>query len=119
LQWGYNFWNSQYSRHPIDPFACSDAGGAFPSGDAYVVYPGEGGQPLCSLRLKVFHEALQEVRALQLLESSIGYEATLALVEEGLDAPLTFSQYPRSAAWLLGVRERVNQALAAGMQQVF
>ena len=111
LQWGYNFWNSVYSRRPIDPFTCSDAEGSFPSGDAYVVYPGENGQPLCSLRLKVFHEALQDVRALQLLESSIGYEAALALVEEGLDAPLTFSQYPRSAAWLLGVRERINKAL--------
>ena len=111
LQWGFNFWNSQYSKRAIDPFAVSDAGGAFPSGDAYVVYPGEDGQPLYSLRLKVFHEALQDVRALQLLESQIGYDAALAILEQGLDAPITFSEYPRSAAWLLETRERINRAL--------
>ena len=112
LHWGFNFWNTQYSKRPLDPFTCSDAGGGFPSGDSYVVYPGEDGNPLCSLRLKVFHEALQDVRALQALEELIGYEAALALVEEGLDTPLTFSEYPHSAAWLLGVRERVNQKIA-------
>jgi hypothetical protein len=111
LQWGFNFWNVCLSRHPIDPFEVTDGGKAWPSGDPFVVYPGEGGAPLCSLRLKVFHEALQDMRALQLLESEIGYGAALALVEEGLDAPLTFSRYPRDAAWLLGVRDRVNRAL--------
>jgi len=111
LQWGYNFWNSQYSIEAIDPFACSDAGGAFPSGDAYVVYPGENGQPLPSLRLKVFHEALQDVRALRLLESKIGYDAALSILEQGLVEPITFCEYPRSAAWLLETRERINGAL--------
>ena len=111
LQWGFNFWNSQYSKRVIDPFSCSDAGGAFPSGDAYVVYPGEDGQPLVSLRLKVFHEALQDLRALQLLEKEIGYDAALSILEQGLDEPITFSEYPRSAEWLLETRERVNQAL--------
>jgi len=111
LQWGFNFWNSQYSIRAIDPFACSDAGGAFPSGDAYVVYPGDDGHPLCSLRLKVFREALQDLRALQLLESKIGYAAALAILEQGLDEPITFSEYPRSAAWLLETRDRINRAL--------
>jgi len=111
LQWGFNFWNSVYSRRPIDPFTCSDADGTYPSGDAFVVYPGEDGQPLCSLRLKVFHEALQDLRALQLLESKIGYDAALAILEQGLAEPITFSQYPRSAAWLLAARERVNTEL--------
>lgn len=41
LQWGYNFWYSQFSKHEIDPFTVTDAGKAFPSGDAFVVYPGE------------------------------------------------------------------------------
>jgi len=113
LHWGFNFWNSQFSTRQVDPFTESNAGGNFPSGDSYVVYPGEDGTPLCSLRLKVFREALQDLRALQLLESKIGYEATLAIVEEGLETPLSFVEYPRCAEWLLGVRQRVNEAINA------
>jgi len=117
LHWGFNFWNTQFSTRPLDPFTCSDAGGGFPSGDSYVVYPGEDGKPLYSLRLKVFHDALQDVRALQALEKLVGYDAALAIVEEGLNTPLTFSDYPHSAAWLLEVRERVNQKIAAQLHK--
>jgi len=112
LHWGFNFWNTQFSTRPLDPFTCSDAGGGFPSGDSYVVYPGEDGKPLYSLRLKVFRDALQDVCALNALEELIGYDAALALVEEGLKPPLTFSKYPRSEAWLLDVRERINRRIA-------
>lgn len=108
LQWGYNFWYSQLSVREIDPFTVTDAGKAFPSGDAFVVYPGENGTPLLSLRLKVFYEALQDMRALQLLEQHIGRDATEALLEEGLEQPLSFTTYPREDAWLLTLREKVN-----------
>ncbi|MDR2525921.1 MAG: DUF4091 domain-containing protein [Oscillospiraceae bacterium] len=111
LQWGFNFWNNQYSKAAVDPYTCSDAGGAFPSGDAYVVYPAADGAPLPSLRLKVFHEALQDMRALQLLESKISYASTLRLAEQGLACPLQFNEFPRNAQWILQLRERVNQAL--------
>ena len=67
LHWGFNFWLSQYSIKPIDPFKNTDANYAFPSGDAFMVYPGESG-PVESIRLQVFHEALQDLRALQLLD---------------------------------------------------
>ena len=50
--------------------------------------------------------------ALQLLESKIGYDKTLAIVEQGLDKPLTFSDYPHDPRWLESVRERVNKAIA-------
>jgi hypothetical protein len=43
LQWDYNFWSSQYSRCPISPYIVTDAGHDFPSGDAFLVYPGEEG----------------------------------------------------------------------------
>ena len=58
LHWGLNFWYSQFSLYPIDPFKVTDAGFAFPSGDAFLVYPGEDG-PIDSLRYEVFCEALQ------------------------------------------------------------
>lgn len=110
LQWGYNFYNTQYSLRAIDPFTVTDAGGAFSSGDAFVVYPGAEGEPLPSLRLKVFADGLRDLRALQLLESRIGRERTLALIADGI-APLTFTDYPHDPAWLLGLRERVNQKI--------
>lgn len=110
LHWGFNFWNSQFSRHAIDPFKVTDAGIGFPSGDAFVVYPGEDG-PIESLRLAVMREAMQDLRALGLLESMIGKEETMRLVEEGLTQPITFEDYPRDADWLRSVRERINQRI--------
>ncbi|MFD2331025.1 DUF4091 domain-containing protein [Cohnella sp. GCM10020058] len=114
LHWGYNFWNSQFSKYSIDPYKVTDAGCAFPSGDAFVVYPGEDG-PLESLRLVVLHDALQDLRALRLLESKIGKEETLRLVEEGLTQAITFEDYPRDADWLLSLRERVNERIKSSV----
>ena len=111
LQWGFNFWYSILSKREIDPFTEMSATDTFPSGDAYAVYPGEGG-PLVSLRLKVFREALQDQRALDLLESLAGKEAALAALEEGLERPVTFNDYPHSEAWQLAARERINRAIA-------
>ncbi|WP_127588240.1 DUF4091 domain-containing protein [Paenibacillus koleovorans] len=108
LHWGYNFYYSQYSRYPIDPYRVTDAGHAFPSGDPFVVYPGADGQPVESIRLEVFYEALQDLRALEKLESLIGRERVLALLEEGLERPITFSEYPHDASWLLEKRAQVN-----------
>ena len=112
LQWGYNFWYSQYSRYPIDPFKVTDAGYAFPSGDAFIVYPGEDGRPLESLRLKVFYEAIQDLRALRLLEELIGREAVMEMLEEDVDEPITFKRYPTDAEWLLNKREQINRKIA-------
>ncbi|MDI4645955.1 DUF4091 domain-containing protein [Cohnella hashimotonis] len=112
LHWGFNFWYAQYSERPIRPFEVTDADGAFPSGDAFLVYPGsEGEDPIESIRLKVVREALQDLRALRLLETLAGREAAAALAEGGLESPLTFSVYPRDADWLLRKRERINQAI--------
>jgi Glycoside hydrolase 123, catalytic domain len=115
LQWGYNFWYSQQSRQEIDPYRVTDAIHAFPSGDAFVVYPGEDGQPVESIRLEVFREALQDLRALRLLEERYGREFVIAGLEEGLDQPISFSVYPRDAAWLLAKREWVNAMLKESM----
>lgn len=110
LHWGYNFWFSQYSKKPINPFLNTDANHSFPSGDAFLVYPGPDG-PIESIRMEVFYEALQDLRALQLLESFIGKEQVVALLEEGLEQPITFSEYPRAMEWLLAKREQINRTI--------
>ncbi len=111
LQWGHNFWYSQYSKHPIDPFKVTDAGGSFPSGDSFVVYPGKNGEPLNSLRHKVFLHAMQDLRALNLLEEKKGRKFVINLLEKDLDTPLSFKTYPHEYKWLVDVRERVNKAI--------
>lgn len=111
LHWGYNFWNTQYSKKKINPYEITDAGKAFQSGDSYVVYPKQNGTALCSLRLKVFYDAFQDMMALQTLEKLAGRETALAVLEEGLEKELTFFEYPHSDSWMLETRERINKAI--------
>ncbi len=114
LQWGLNFWYSQLSDHPINPFETSDSDGAFPAGDAFVLYPGEGGKALASIRFKAFREALQDQRALQLLESLAGREKTLEILES--DCEIKFNEYPHSAEWQLKKREEINAAIKSAVK---
>ena len=111
LQWGYNFYHSRYSKSVIDPFKVTDAGGAFPSGDAFSVYPGDG-MPLESQRLNLFHEGLLDLSALRALEQRIGRRATLDLLCEEAGGELTFESYPRCADFILSLRRRINRMLA-------
>lgn len=112
LHWGFNFYNTQYSLEQINPYAVTDAGAAFPSGDAFLVYPGEDHKPEESLRLMVLFHAMQDIRALELLESLIGREAVIREIEKGLDKELTFARYPVSDTWILDLRRRVNRMIA-------
>ncbi|MGL1892442.1 MAG: DUF4091 domain-containing protein [Spirochaetaceae bacterium] len=110
LHWGYNFYFTQFSIKEINPFLETDAGGGFPSGDSYMVYPGEDG-PLDSIRHEVFYEGLQDLRALELLESIKGRDFVMNLLEGDLKDKLTFKVYPRSAEWLLDKRSQINNYL--------
>ena len=111
LHWGFNFYYSQYSKYPIDPFRITDGGHWVPAGDTFLVYPGVDG-PLPSIRLKVFYEGLQDLQALQLLEQYIGRDEVLKLLEQDLSTPLTFCEYPTNAKWLLAKRQQINDKLA-------
>lgn len=111
LQWGYNFYNSQWSTHTVDPFFTTDADGCFPAGDALHVYPGKDGVPEDSLRLMVLQQALQDLRALRWLESLIGREKTLEMLLDCAQGPLTLTEYPRGNDFFERLRERVNVAI--------
>ena len=117
LHWGYNFYFSQLSRHAVNPFFVTDGDGMVPSGDAFSVYPAPDGTAWESLRLVVFHEALQDQRALELCESLYGRAFVMRLLEGGLHGRITFRHYPRRAAFLLRLRERVNAAIAARQEK--
>jgi len=113
LHWGYNFYNSRRSLEPINPYMVTDADSAFSAGDPFVVYPGRGLMPVESIRLMVFFHALQDLRALRLLEQMAGRAAVLELLEEEAAALITFACYPREASYIMGLREKVNCAIAA------
>jgi hypothetical protein len=111
LHWGFNHWYSGRSRKEIDPYQVTDADHSFPSGDAFLVYPGKDGRPVSSIRLALLRESMQDIRALNLLEKLVGKEETIKCLEKGMDQPLTFNHYEKSSSWILDMRERVNQLI--------
>ncbi len=105
LQWGFNFYNSQYSDYPIDPYAVTDGDGFAQSGDMFQVYPGEGGRPEPSIRYMVFREALQDLRALEWLAELEGREQVLPLLEGITLENWRDGEFP-------GLRRRINARIA-------
>ena len=94
MQWGYNFYYTQYSAKKIDPYVVTDADCAFPSGDAFTVYPyGDGAIP--SLRQKVFANALEDIRLLTLLENKIGRDGVIEAIDRIAGMDVTFKRYPK------------------------
>ena len=116
LQWGYNFYYSQLSKSLVNPFEVSDAGGKFPSGDSYVVYPAEDGTAYHSIRLKVFYDALQDMAALKTLSRLVGKEKCIDIIEESGKYDITFRNYPHDENWLLDTRESINKAIKENLK---
>ena len=109
LHWGFNFYYSYLSRDVLDPFFSTDAGGNYPAGDPFLVYPGKGGEPEDSIRHEVFFEALQDLRALKVLESLTGRKE----VEKFLDSlvpgeRMRMDNYPKGEKNLLDIRNQIN-----------
>lgn len=108
LQWGFNFWFTAGSQSVINPYLNSTAGTAFPGGDPFVVYPlDKNDEVVCSLRLYVFNEGLQDMRALSLLEKLVGRGEVIKM----LDDISGFDSYPRNAEYILNLRERINKKI--------
>lgn len=113
LHWAYNFYNTALSVRQVDPFFETDAGGFFPSGDSFIVYPGKDGA-YSSVRLEVFRAAIQDYRALKLLESLIGRARTRGLLKEyGIEG---FKRYPHGSAAFLAVRRAIDAAIGENMR---
>ena len=107
LHWGFNFYNSVNSIKQINPFYDTGNGYGFASGDAYLVYPGKGGRPLGSIRLMVLFHAMQDLRAYELLESLAGRERVMEIIEDGIEEPIGFAEYPREPEYLMNLRRRI------------
>ncbi len=111
LHWGFNFYNTQYSTRPLNPFQDTCAGGGFIAGDAFIVYPGDGGVPWESLRFRVFAEGMTDHRAMQLLRDLAGMETVRSIVDpEGTVTATRYSTDPDHY-------RRVRAALSAEIVQ--
>ena len=109
FHWALNFYNAPLSVKHIDPFTAPDADGGYPAGDCFSVYPGEDG-PLRSMRIVVFNEALQDLRALTLLESYVGRDEVIKLIER-VTGEITFDACAHSASVILNMRNSVMSEL--------
>lgn len=112
LHWGYNFYNSMHSIHQVNPYVDTCSGGFFPGGDPFLVYPKSDGTPEESIRIMVLDEAMNDLRAFQLLASKVGKERVLEIIENGINEPITFYKYPTSKNWLICLRNTINKMLS-------
>ncbi len=116
LQWGYNFYNTHLSLESVDPYATSTAGGWVPGGDPFVVYPSKDGSALPSLRLEIFREAMQDMRAMEALASKMAgtfpNPRDAVSIALGLEE-LRFDKFDFiDNSYLINLRERINKMLA-------
>ncbi len=111
LHWGYNFYNTHQSYAMLDPYGDSCGNDWVPAGDTYSVYPGMNGEALESLRIIVFHEALQDMCAMKLAESLCGKERVLEAIEAAFGGEITFDKCARSSEQMLAVRDAVNNLI--------
>ena len=111
LQWGYNFYNNQFSGDPINPFYEQSADYAFQGGDAFSVYPAMDGTALESPRLVVFYEALQDIKAMKLAEKLTSHDTVVKAIEDAYGAEITFETCAKTSESMHRIREKVNEII--------
>ena len=116
LHWGFNFYNSRRSLKNINPFMYTGGDQGFPSGDPFSVYPVKDGV-VPSLRAVVFREALQDIQVCQTLESYIGKEAVVAMIDQAAGTPLTFSEYPRNSQYIPSLIENMQEMIESFLKE--
>lgn len=113
LHWGYNFYNNQCSYDKITPFLHTDGEFFAPSGDAFLVYPGDDETAWESIRINALREAMEDMRLLDLCAERIGREATEAIVADTAGYKITFLEYPMETNFLNRLRDRLIEAIGA------
>ena len=111
LNWGYNFYNNQFSYDAINPYLDTCGDGWVPAGDTFSVYPGANGEALESFRIIVFYDAVQDISAMRLAESLCGKERVLEAIENAFGGEITFKTCARSSKQMLAVRDAVNKLI--------
>lgn len=113
LQWGFNFWYTCGSLAMVNPYLDECGDNWVPAGDTFSVFPGTDGKAVYSLHSLLFCEALQDMRALELLGEKIGRDMVIKLLDFGNEG-LTFRHYARTEGHSIAMRELVNTMIANG-----
>ena len=111
LHWGYNFYYSAGSQYTVNPFLTTSGDGYYPSGDPFSVYPGKSG-PVCSMRMKVFKDSLQDIQILEMLEEHIGKEEVIKFIEDMAGMEITFEEYPRNSEFYDNLNKKLKETIA-------
>ena len=107
LHWGFNFYNNQNSYEQINPFLYTDGEYFAPSGDTFLVYPGDDGKPWDSIRLNALREGIEDMRLLDLCAEKLGRERVEEIITEVAGMPITFREYPHDTNFLNRLRDRL------------
>ena len=113
LQWGYNFYNNQFSVDEAEPYTDTSGEHWVPAGDTFSVYPAPHGKVYESLRIVVFHDALQDMRAMKLCESLYSKAEVVSEIEKIMGETLAFDVCAKSEKTMLAIRERINEMIKA------
>ncbi len=108
LHWGLNYYYDRLSVGRFDPVSQPDGYKGIP-GVSYLCYPGRDGSVIPCIRQKHMDEAMNDFRALRLLEKKQGREKTLALCAESGITPELKNTPARDA--LIDLRRKVNALL--------
>ena len=111
LHWAFDFYYSQLSVRPINPFADSSAGGAFFSGDPFVVYPADDLGVYYSLRYEMLRAAFEDLVLFHDAAKRIGREEVLRIMDP--DRTVDFSSGWISEGDYLARRARLFERLAS------
>ncbi len=108
LHWGYNFYNTQLSKAQVNPYEDATAGGGFPAGDSFIVYPGEKDiEP--SIRYFSIKRAFEDYRLLKTVEGKLGKAKTMDILHG--ECVHGVHQYPKSVVWHEDFRRKLMEYL--------
>lgn len=113
LHWGLNYYYNERSHRRINPFLTTDGERSYPAGDPFNLYPAADGTPMEALRAVLMRKALEDMRALQLLEEMTSRAFVCDLIDETAGFPVTFRRYPHDEEFIINLRGRVNAEIAA------
>ncbi len=111
LHWGFCYYLNSEGTRLLNPYLDNSGDNWVSGGDTFLVYPTNTAKPLESLRLLVFHDALQDLRAMQLCESLYSHEEVVSAIEEVYGGEIRFDTCVYNSSLMLKIREKVNSMI--------